>query len=54
MQIGQTIIVRDAANFYFGRKAVVTRVTTYGNVTVCTVAVGNVHFALRTTEMEAA
>ena len=45
-KIGHTVIIADKANFYNGSEAVVTRAEMYGDVTVYTVEVGNVSFAL--------
>lgn len=48
--VGQTIIVNDRNNWYNGRKAVVKNVDKFGDIVVMWVAVGNVEFALRSTE----
>lgn len=50
--VGSKVLVLDAANFYRGREARVVRISTFGAVSVLTVAVGNVTFALRESEAE--
>lgn len=49
--IGKTITVNSPSNWYNGRKAVVKNEDKFGDVVVLWVAVGNVEFALRDTEV---
>lgn len=50
--IGRKIIVREIANWYNGRQAVITGEDKWADVVVYTVAVGNVTFALCAEKVE--
>lgn len=50
--IGRQIIVRETANWYNGRQAVITAAEVFGDITVYTVACANVTFALRSDKVE--